>query len=137
MSETPETIQTGIETVLDTISGLKVLDNVPETARDLPAVLVFLSGVEQDEWETGGATDNLWKYAVYILVKSDRGKGRAMIAHAAWIAKVLTALRGDTTLDGSCDFSLITDGGDPEPVTEGTFAYVVKTLYVTARTTES
>lgn len=98
-----------------------------------PSIVLAFTFVDQDEYETGGGTDNNWRVRVRILFDLTRPES-AQDEYDFLFPEILAALRRNQDLNGTCDMILIEDGGDPD--FNGRLGILAKTIYVSARKEE-
>lgn len=102
-------IRAGIGNRLDTISGLRVVDYIPDTA---PVPCVFISGPESCRAMAFGETKHDWRLKVRFLVSraDDRGGQKQLDAFInTGTTSVKDAIATDKTLGGVVDFCMIID----------------------------
>lgn len=125
------------EGIVAALSPLAVLESVEseevEKLAALPAATLLFSFPGQDESQTGGITDNTWRW-VLSLYFNGKDWSRAQREHKRAIVDVLVALRADPTFGFACDRSEVRDGG--RPLFDRDKGILIKRLEITAYTEE-
>ena len=117
---TPTGVRTGLGTALDTITGLRVFDYVPDSLSP-PAAVVEPLEVDYDEAMQRG----LDFYRAFILVivgrMSDRSSQDRLDAYVAGsgASSVKAALEANRTLGGACSTLQVTSARPREVVVSG------------------
>ena len=117
---TPNGVRTGLGTALDTITGLRVFDYVPDSLSP-PAAVVEPLEVDYDEAMQRG----LDFYRAFILVivgrMSDRSSQDRLDAYVAGsgASSVKAALEANRTLGGACSTLQVTSARPREVVVSG------------------
>lgn len=136
-----EALEQRLAAAFGRIDGVRqALDYEPDIDEplELPAITLFWTDVSQDNTTTGPDTDNSWSWDVnvYTNLETEDGFRGAQQTMKRIVAQVLTYVRENPKVDDLADQITITDGGPPVFVTgEGT-GYLLKTLRISARTTE-
>ena len=104
------TIRTGIQTRLQTISGLRVFDRPPDSVNDYPCALILPKGGEYDT-EFGAGTK--YTFEITILVSRAADVDRAQTKIDPYIDRsgaksVYAAVDGDVTLGGAAETCRVT-----------------------------
>jgi hypothetical protein len=117
---TPNGVRAGLGTALDTITGLRAFDYVPDSLSP-PAAVVEPLEIDYDEAMRRG----LDVYRAYILVivgrMSDRSSQDRLDAYVAGsgASSVKAALESDKTLGGACSTLQVTSARPREVVVSG------------------
>lgn len=117
---TPNGVRAGLGTALDTITGLRAFDYVPDSLSP-PAAVVEPLEIDYDEAMQRG----LDVYRAYILVivgrMSDRSSQDRLDAYVAGsgASSVKAALESDKTLGGACSTLQVTSARPREVVVSG------------------
>lgn len=117
---TPNGVRAGLGTALDTITGLRAFDYVPDSLSP-PAAVVEPLEIDYDEAMRRG----LDVYRAYILVivgrMSDRSSQDRLDAYVAGSgsSSVKAALESDKTLGGACSTLQVTSARPREVVVSG------------------
>jgi hypothetical protein len=113
----PTAVRAGLATALDTITGLRVFDHVPDSLSP-PAAVIEPVEVLFDEAMVRG----LDKYRAFVLVVVGRMSERSasdrldLYLAGSGASSVKAAIEADKTLGGACDTLQVTDA-NPRAVT--------------------
>lgn len=137
LSQPIEPIDTIEAAIVAALSGVEVLKTVEdheiERLKGLPAATLLFSFPEQAEAQTGGITDNGWRWVLSLYFDGKDWK-RAQRQHKRAIVDVMAALREDPTFGYACDRSEVRDGG--RPLFDRQNGMLIKRLEITAYTEE-
>lgn len=116
----------------------QAVDHEPDIAvgLELPAVTLWWVGIGQDDVETGPRTDNTWTWEVNVYTPLELGWRDAQTALKRIVEQLLTLVRDDPSLNDTCDWATISDGGPPVVARTEKTGYLHKILRLTARTSE-
>lgn len=117
---TPNGVRAGLGTALDTITGLRVFDYVPDSLSP-PAAVVEPLEVDYDEAMRRGL--NFYRAFILIIVgrMSDRSSQDRLDAYVAGsgASSVKAALEADKSLGGACSTLQVTSARPREVVVSG------------------
>jgi hypothetical protein len=103
-----------------------------------PVVTMLADLYGQVDRETGPVTDNTWGWEVRVYVDLTQGYEAAQVELDDAVPAVLSVIRADPSLDGSCEWARIEDpGGPPEFGVERNRRYAVKRLLLRAELFET
>lgn len=127
-----------IDTLMSGVSGITATyDSPPHWIPNvsLPCAMTYLDTFTQENLSTGGDTDNQWRFVTELYV-GDISTGAFTTLETITLA-ALAALRGDNTLNGTCEFITVEDGGSPDLVEREHIRYLVKRIVTIARSEET
>ena len=110
------TIRDGIETQLNTISGLQVLDHEPDATTAPPAASIRLVSMTQNETFNGASTpgDRTYRWILTLrlagAIPQEQWQDLDTYLAPTGSKSILAAIDADDTLGGAVDYSVMTPG---------------------------
>lgn len=122
----------------EAIDGVaSAFDHEPEVLGSRPCVTMLYVRIQQDDEETGPATENTWAWRVNVYVdlggSNDYRKAQRDLKRL--VPRVLKIVRDDSRMDGLADFSSIVDE-DGEPTFDHDAGLLWKSLRLQVRLEE-
>jgi len=110
------TIRDGIETRLETISGLEVLDHEPDATTITPSASIRLESLTRNETFEGASTpgDRTYRWIITVrlagAIPQEQWQSLDDYLAPTGTNSILAAIDGDDTLGGAADWAVMTPG---------------------------
>jgi len=110
------TIRDGIQTRLETISGLQVIDHVPEGVAFTPSVSITLVSMTRNETFEGASVpgDRTYRWTITVrlagAIPEEMWQSLDDYLAPTGTDSILAAIDGDVTLGGAVEWSVMTPG---------------------------